>query len=84
MRRIICYLFVYYHYSKHFFQYSDIPYNDILPIVFHLVKVSDWYLFRTNPIYSEIYMRANPNWSEKSFQSRLMQIGKKSIWLNPS
>ena len=34
MCRIIYCLFVSYHYLKHFVQYSDIPYNDILQIVY--------------------------------------------------
>ena len=50
------------------------------PVKVSLVKISDWNLFRTNPIYSEIH----PTQSEKSFKSCLMQIGKKSIRLNLS
>ena len=49
-------------------------------------EVSDWKLFRTNPIYSEICIRANANSSDsirKSFQSRLIQISKNPFRLNP-
>ena len=52
-----------------------------------LVKVSDWNLFRTSQIYFAICIRANPNSPDpiqKKFSiSRSMQIGRKSIRLNP-
>ena len=34
-----CCLFVSYHYLKHFFQYSDIPYNNILQIVYQHIRL---------------------------------------------
>ena len=53
-----------------------------LMLMLCLVKVSDWNSFRTNQVYCHLFR--NLNQSEKSFQSRLMQIGWKSILINPS
>ena len=54
-------------------------------ILIALVKVSDWNLFRINPIPKSVseLIKTHPSQSEKKFQSRLMETGRKSIRLNP-
>ena len=44
-----------------------------------LVKVSDWNLFRTNPIYSEICVRVNPNPSESIRKKNVNLVWCKSV-----